>query len=273
MNRLRGTPITGRAVVVWLAALVLTLSTASVARAQSPDAAAAWAAANDLYEEGSFAQAAQAYRQLASQGYRDAAIFYNLGNAYYKQGETGLAVLNYLRAQRLAPRDADVENNLRMARERTVDVTAEGDGSGPAGVLSAYWPTVDELSVGVLILWNLTALSLAAWLLIRARPGRRAALYAAAAAGVLLLLAAASLGGRLFLDDSADDAVVVADKVEVRSGPGDGYVTEFELHAGAEARLIEERGSWARVALPNGDLQGWAPAAAVERVSLPRLRD
>jgi hypothetical protein len=54
----------------------------------------------------------------------------------------------------------------------------------------------------------------------------------------------------------------------VTSGPGtsEQYLVEFTLHAGAEVSLIENRSGWDRIALP-GDLQGWAPAEAVEQVS------
>ena len=62
--------------------------------------------------------------------------------------------------------------------------------------------------------------------------------------------------------------VVVADVVNVVSGPGSQYVTEFALHSGAEASLIEQRGNWVRLALLDGQLQGWVPASAVEQVTL-----
>jgi SH3-like domain-containing protein len=57
-------------------------------------------------------------------------------------------------------------------------------------------------------------------------------------------------------------AVVVAQEVEMRSGPDDRYLIEFTLHAGAEVRVVERRGDWVRAALP-GDLQGWAPNEAI----------
>ena len=55
--------------------------------------------------------------------------------------------------------------------------------------------------------------------------------------------------------------------MNVTSGPGEQYVTEFTLHSGAEVRLIERRDYWVRLALPGGQLQGWVPAEAVEAVA------
>ena len=243
------------------------LPAASGALAQSPDAPRAMGGGNSSYEDGNFAQAALAYQQLVDQGHREAVLFYNLGNAHYKNGEIGRAVLNYLRAERMAPRDPDIQANLEIARGQTVDVLDEEEGPGAAIVPTALRLSNDELSVVALALWSLTALSLALRRLLRTGKVRRAARYVAFIAGILMLVSVAALGVRLW--DGSDDAVIVADSVDVLIGPGAQYDTEFKLHAGAEARLVEERRTWAKVALGDDEFQGWVPAADVERVTLP----
>src|SRR5438046_9782179 len=61
--------------------------------------------ANKLYEQGKFKEAAAAYQSLTDHGVEAPAVYFNLGNAWYKAGQNGLAVAAYLRAERLAPRD------------------------------------------------------------------------------------------------------------------------------------------------------------------------
>lgn len=251
-----------------LIALALLVPAASVALAQSPDASSDMGGANSSYEDGDFELAARTYQQIVDQGHREAALFFNLGNAHYKNGDIGRAVLNYLRAERLAPRDPDIRANLEIARGETVDVLDEDEGPGAAIVPTALRLTDDELAVVALALWVLTALSLALRMLLRTGKVRRAARYAIFIAGILMLVSAGSLGVRLF-DGSDDDAVIIADWVDVLSGPDSQYSTEFRLHAGAEARLIDQRRDWARVALGDDEFQGWVPASDVERVSLP----
>jgi SH3-like domain-containing protein len=58
---------------------------------------------------------------------------------------------------------------------------------------------------------------------------------------------------------------VLAEQVDVYSGPGSDYLVEFTLHAGAEVRVVERRGGWMRIALPGG-LQGWVPEAAADEI-------
>ena len=115
--------------------------------------------ANQLYETGQFDLAAQAYQQLVDQGYTDSALYYNLGNAYFKQGEYGRSILNYRRAEQLAPRDTDIDLNLSLARAQVVDQLAEaGDSPGPIGTLAAASQslfTLNELAVIALIIWIL----------------------------------------------------------------------------------------------------------------------
>ncbi|MCZ7672749.1 MAG: tetratricopeptide repeat protein [Chloroflexi bacterium] len=59
--------------------------------------------ANSLYENGRFAEAAQAYEQLVKRSVHDSAVYYNLGNAYFRQDDIGRAIFNYQRAAQLAP--------------------------------------------------------------------------------------------------------------------------------------------------------------------------
>ena len=59
---------------------------------------------------------------------------------------------------------------------------------------------------------------------------------------------------------------MVVDELNVTSGPGTQYVTEFVLHDGAEVSMLEKRGNWVRLTLPGGETQGWVPANTVEAV-------
>ena len=85
--------------------------------------------ANQHYEAGQYSEAAAIYETILASGLHHSSVYYNLGNAYFKQGDLGRAILNYRRAQRLDPRDADVTANLSIARTQTVDkleIPAEG---------------------------------------------------------------------------------------------------------------------------------------------------
>lgn len=224
--------------------------------------------ANQNYEAGHYAEASAIYEAILESGLHHSSVYYNLGNAYFKQGELGRAILNYRRAQRLDPRDADIATNLSIARAQTVDqleVPAEGVLANLVK-LAEEWLTLGEAMVLALILWLLMG-ALAALALIK--PAWRH--WCGIGMGVLavfLVIGLISMANRYYTEQNYPPAVIVAQEVDVTSGPGtsEQYLVEFTLHAGAEVSLIENRSGWDRIALP-GDLQGWAPAEAVEQVS------
>ena len=225
---------------------------------------------NQLYENGRFVEAAQTYQALVDKGVDEAALFYNLGNAYFKAGEIGYAILNYERAMRLAPRDPDIQANLALAQTQLVD-RYETTGASLVSrwvTLARSWLTINEMAIAVLSLWLLLG-GLFVWF--RTVNGRRPewVQYGLIAILVLFLGGLFSLGSRLYLENSRPQAIVVESVVEVLSGPGEQYVTEFTLHSGAKVGIVETRGAWTRLALPGDQLQGWVPAEMVVLVQQP----
>ena len=258
-----------RFVLLTLSLIAIALALQSVLLAQSSHTEV-MAAANELYEGGRYSEAAEAYERLIVQGLRSGDLFYNLGNAYFKSGDLGRAILNYRRADRLDPRDQDIQANLDQARGQTVDQLGAG---GDALVVrlvrfARSWLTLNEMAVAALVLWALLLGSLAAFMYLKPKGLRRSARYTSIGALALLVVCLFLLGGMSYTDSERSDAVVVGESVDVLSGPGAQYVTVFTLHAGAETSVIETRAGWARLGLPGGELQGWVPAAAVQRVGL-----
>ena len=54
----------------------------------------AWARGNSEYAAGHFREAIDAYQAVAKSGETTAAVFYNIGNAEYRLGNLGQAILN-----------------------------------------------------------------------------------------------------------------------------------------------------------------------------------
>ena len=54
--------------------------------------------ATKMYQEGDYQKAIDLYNEMLSDDMESATVYYNLGNCYYKQGETAKAILNYERA-------------------------------------------------------------------------------------------------------------------------------------------------------------------------------
>ena len=83
-------------------------------------------AANTAYAEGRYAEAAAGYEELLTEQ-QNAMLYYNAGNAYFKQGELAKAILNYERALRLDPNHKDAKFNLEFAQSKITDNIEEHD--------------------------------------------------------------------------------------------------------------------------------------------------
>lgn len=257
-----------RHIIILVAALTGAVAVVGVALAQSPAPTDLMAKANAQYERGEYPDAAQHYEALIDKGYADAALYYNLGNAYFKKDELGRAVLNYLRAEELSPRDADIRANLDLASGRAVDRVESSGESLFASVsnVARRWVTAGELGAISLLLWFASALVIGALIVWRAIPRRTAVRNGAIVTSAATILSLLLLLSILYANPNDDSGVVVASTVNVVSGPGEQYETEFTLHSGAQVRLVDTRQGWVRIALPGNDLQGWAPSNAVEAV-------
>lgn len=220
--------------------------------------------ANDLYRQGRYREAAPLYESLVSEGAVSASLYYNLGNAYFKQGQIGKAVLFYERAVRLAPKDKEILGNLSYTREFVQDRV-----SGPE---PSPWMRQLGYLYGLLTLNIATVLSslfyfllaLAGCLMI-VRPSSRGTLRTwLVLLAVLFSLSLSLLGMKLFTQRYSQ-AIVIAREVEVRYGPSLQETKAFLLHEGTPCAIREISGEWALIWLAN-DRGGWVPLESLEQI-------
>ena len=242
----------------------------SVANAQPPGDGDLFLIGNSLYEKGEFDKSADAYEQLVNDGFNDPIVHYNLGNAYYKQGKLGAAILNYLKSKALDPSDRDTKTNLSIARSFVPDAPRDRAGFtliDKIPILNRLSTT--ELSLSILFLWYLIFCSLLAWIFYQKKFSRFASIHLTVLA-VILLIFSASFMMRIIDDNLKNRAVILSESVEVRSGPGKNYLVEFEITDGTETKVLYEMAEWSRIELVGKKaFQGWVPRTTVRKIQSP----
>jgi tetratricopeptide (TPR) repeat protein len=221
--------------------------------------------ANALYAEGVYDGAARRYERIVGGGIENADVRYNLANAYFKSGALGRAVLNYERALRLDPGHEDARANLEFVRELLADRQASV--GGPMSELleaASAGATPSRLAALASLLYFVLVAALTVGILRGAVTGWSARL--AVVTGILLVVVCGALAARLYQERSIREAVILAQEVAVRTGPGEDFVLEFRLHEGTKVRAREERGDWIRVSVGGTDLEGWLPAGSLEEI-------
>lgn len=222
--------------------------------------------ANRLYDDGEYEEAALSYERLVALGADDPTLYYNLANAYYQTEDLGRAILNYMRARRLAPFDADIAANLDLALRESETSPALRSPAPTLAQLAERLPA-GGAAWAALICWLALGGAASAWTL-----GWRASRSAAFRRAVAALAAAALLFGAVAYGEYAGDrhwrsvGIITAETAEVFSGPGERYASRFNLDAGDEATIIQTRGGWSRVSIPGSQLGGWIKQSDAETV-------
>jgi hypothetical protein len=223
--------------------------------------------AKAAYDTGDFHTAVVLLEGLVEAGVQDSTLHVNLGHAYLQDSNLGHALLNYLRAQRMTPRDRDVSDGITRIRSQRADILGdELDVIHNLASSTESTLTITELSIPTFIMWTGWFGLLLVYILRAKR--RSALLIPLVLLGVMLAFCLMLLGSRLYVEANRLAAVVVTDIAPVMSGPGRDYLELYRLSSAAELRIVEERGEWIRFILPNGR-PGWIARSYIERVAPP----
>ena len=97
--------------------------------------------ANNTYSKNNFEKASHYYEQILASGYESAEVYFNLGNTYYKLDNLGKSILNYERAKKITPHDEDLNFNLKLANQRTLDKIEPA----PKLFLDEWWDNIKSM--------------------------------------------------------------------------------------------------------------------------------
>jgi tetratricopeptide (TPR) repeat protein len=201
----------------------------------------AFDAANKLYEQNKFSEAASAYEKLLQNGQASEALYFNWGNSLFKSGQIGRAIAAYRQAERLSPRDADVRANLQFARNQV---------QGPSLLPDRLSNWLAKLSLNE---WaGLASAALWTWLLFLTaaqwRPSLKMTLRTPAVwAGIATLILCALLGMALYSERGISRGIVIAQETTVRQAPLEESQSAFTLHDGAEVQILDRKDQWLQV--------------------------
>ncbi len=221
--------------------------------------------ANELFKKGDYPGSAAEYEKILGQNMESGNLYYNLGNAYFKMGKLGKAIVNYERAHRLIPRDSDCGANLAYAlslRENPLpDKNPPWILRVPYAIAGNY--TLDELTLAGAGVYVFLALMLALSILCKRTVPL---LKYGIGSGLIALILIGSGWAAAMQETRADSyAVVVTASTEAKFAPADTAVTYFKLYEGAKIKIIGSSNQWLRVKTPDAKL-GWVPAEAIERI-------
>jgi len=219
--------------------------------------------ASNAYKEGRYDESVHLYESIAASGISNGKLYYNLGNAYMRSGRTGLALLNYRRAELHIPRNSDLRFNIQYALTKVRD-SIECRGYTETLRDLCFWYTRMSATE---IFWTAVILNALFWLLLLARFFYRRE-------GLTIVLVIVLFMALIFCTSAAvkhyvvvfmPQGVVTAPEMLVRSGTGLNDTVLFKLHEAAEFTVEEERDQWVLISLCDGK-KGWVQAGSIAKV-------
>lgn len=221
--------------------------------------------ANELYKKGEYKNAVTSYEQIIKQGYESSALYFNLGNAYYKMVEIPAAILNYERAKRLSPNDEDIQFNLALANLKTIDKI---EPLPQFFLIEWYLDILKSSSSSDWAAWTIVFAFLSATFIIlflRSRAENiRVAFLVLSFLGILFTLFSFTLGNvQQKNETNGKEAIIFSPTSYVKSSPDSKSTDLFILHEGSKVEIMDTVGEWKRIKLANGN-EGWLKAEDIE---------
>lgn len=246
--------------------VTLLLSLGASMNIQAKDLDSLWTAGVQAYTDGKFSDASAAWTSIEESGQKSAKLYYNLGNAWFKQGNYPKAILNYERALRLDPSYSDARYNLEFTSNFVQDKIEPVPEFILKSVARKVCYVMGSNAWAVIFLVLLAAaLVMGLLFLLGSSVGkRRAGFYCGI---VLPLLSAGALSFSIWQKSDSvktDTAIVMSPVSSVKSSPSSGSSKDlFVIHEGTKVTILDEVGSWKNIALADGR-QGWITSNELE---------
>src|SRR6266436_2105170 len=216
---------------------------------------------NQEFAQGHFKEAISSYEALIRDGQWSTNVFYDLGNAYFRTGDFGRAILNYERALALDRHHPEATANLQIARDEARALELQ-----PTR-LERYLQVanINQYSTAAAVAFWLGIFGIVALIFARRRSAALISLSV-----LCLLVCAVAVWAIRTLDNSSKGralAIVTDNDVQARLATADTANSVLALPAGSEIKILSTRGDWMYAALPN-DLRGWIQTKNAEQVRL-----
>lgn len=212
--------------------------------------------ANSWYEKQSYDSAIVYYTKIIGAGIHNSDVYYNVGNAYFRQNQLGKAILFFEKAARLSPRDPDIQANLRFANQSIVDRIPKPKLSLFVQVLSrlhSLFSLKQQLWILLTVLCIVSGCFITG--LFVSHDFRLWLIYLGSLCMCIGVCIGFSVGLKIFFEEKKTYAIVLEKSVDAKNQPNGDKIL-FTIHEGTKLILRSTVEGWSLISLPNG-VSGW----------------
>lgn len=249
-----------------IAVLITTmLLIAFQAISQNPEQLASQAA--QAYNKKQFPEAISKYEKIISSGYESYAVYYNLGNAYFRNNENASAILYYEKALKLAPNNDDIKHNIDVINSKLTDKVE----TVPELFYKRWWKQIvnmtdiNALAIVSILLLTVSLFFIALYIAISTITIRKISFWSGVTLFVIfcITLVAASQRNHYLMEQH--EAIVFAQTVNIKSSPDENSKDIFVLHEGTKVTLLDNIAEWQEIRIANGSI-GWIKLSDIKKI-------
>lgn len=225
--------------------------------ARTPAVEEAFNSAQKAYDSGDFQKAQHTYSSLLNRGILSANLFFNLGNSLVRQGKMSQAILAYRRAWMLAPRDPDIQANLKFSLNNAQALAPK---TSKTEKFLQIFSNRQWLRISTAAYWMATLCLMGHLAIPKIRPVTGRIVIA------LLILLLIGISGIMSWQSlkRRPELVIVPPQQKALFAPLETATPSFALPAGSIVRLEEKSGEWNKIR--HGNQSGWIKSSACTTV-------
>jgi len=223
--------------------------------------------ATTLYQKGDYIQAAALYSSILKSGKESSALYYNLGNTYYKLNNVPESIYYYEKALQLDPENADAKNNLIFANQMKVDAITPLPktwvrqlSDGIVGLFSAHtWAVLSIIGVFAFVL------SFLLYYFVE-RTALKRTFFSLMLVFLFFAVGSYTLAHFCHKQVSQTQYAILFDKTVRVFSDANAYSSEvMQLHEGTKVEIIEDAKDWVKIRLVNGKT-GWTKVSSLRKL-------
>jgi tetratricopeptide (TPR) repeat protein len=221
--------------------------------------------ANMDYREGNFKQAISKYESILRKQMASGELYYNLGNAYFKDDNLGMAMVNYNRAKKYIPRDPSLNSNIEYA-ESFIQNNVYAYRANP--LLRWLYEislsfSINEITYTFLFFYFVVIILIG---VILNKKNMLKYLFYPFICTVLILFVSSTLFYVNLRHNVLDNrAIVLNNGVDVKFEPFINATTFFIVNQGQEVLIDGKSNGWYKISRPDGK-QGWIDSVYIENI-------